>query len=1065
MRTVITLLFSCFFYASFSQITLQPLGGPFGPGPVSDIEISPSGEYFLANDNALYRSVDGGDTWVRVPSSVQNTQTDWRDMTILPDGTAVGVRANMVFQLLPGANATTQVYEMPQSSFYLNSVQHTPDGRLFGWDSNHEKVFVSDDSGSSWQELYNFYSPSRQFNGFLIHGNGKNYVVSNKLIIRFDENGGSFTNILINPGQLKIPFSYGVAYLPDKDGLVIGANGQLKITYNDGASWDTLPIPKPLDTFTGMYYDAYSKNLFACFADTIWATDNLGATWNIALPFGKSALTGNFNLASDANGRMLISALSCDNRDLFRSENAGQNWTSIRDRLTDEPIDAILRDQKGNLYARNSCSSAWLRSEDDGKTWTIFRPAPDAYAFEELLVTQEGVLFGSNNSGGVFRSVDHGASWQLLTTFPYAPDNQLYEGGDGAIYFLAGLGNSYVSDDLGVSWTNLGVLIQNQFFSHTDGTLYRLTVNTHLERSTDHGFTWTTVLDNLSTGLGYDYFFYCAPDGTIYMSNTQSDNIFYTTDHFATGAYIQGYFTQLTADNEGNLFDVRHYGEFAYRKAGTQNWILFNLPSGYEATYCYIDQDQYLYVGGKGGGIYRSTEPTTSFRAVTCRVELVADCNDAGGAPLAGSLVKAEGPNGTFVSTATALANKLFHFFVPPGNYNFSIIPKSLLYETCQAPLPVTVPSPDTPLLTIREKASCPYLRVNSMNNWLRYCAGNRYTLSWCNEGTALAKDAYIEVELDSFFQFVSATLPLVAQNGKLLRFDLGDLAPGACGSMQLVIDISCDAALGQLHCIKTHIFPDELCLPGLDTTAVYRECDINRAAYDPNDKTAYADGMETDDEIAEGQRLEYLIRFQNTGTDTAFRVVVKDRLSHLLDAASFQPLSASHPYRWEVEPDPATGDHILRFIFDNILLPDSNINEAASHGFVKFAIQPRAIALQEGPIRNFVDIYFDYNAAVRTNTVILNYVKPGVSTKNPEVPEAKITPQPCSERALITFAFSGNCLFQLFDLNGRLLREAPTNGGWYTFERGRLASGMYLFRFISRNNIVAAGKLLVQDR
>ncbi|MBL0047644.1 MAG: DUF11 domain-containing protein [Bacteroidetes bacterium] len=44
-----------------------------------------------------------------------------------------------------------------------------------------------------------------------------------------------------------------------------------------------------------------------------------------------------------------------------------------------------------------------------------------------------------------------------------------------------------------------------------------------------------------------------------------------------------------------------------------------------------------------------------------------------------------------------------------------------------------------------------------------------------------------------------------------------------------------------------------------------------------------------------QNEYLEYVIRFQNTGTDTAFSVLVTDTLSNDLDVASIQLVSSSH--------------------------------------------------------------------------------------------------------------------------------------------------------------------------
>ena len=77
-------------------------------------------------------------------------------------------------------------------------------------------------------------------------------------------------------------------------------------------------------------------------------------------------------------------------------------------------------------------------------------------------------------------------------------------------------------------------------------------------------------------------------------------------------------------------------------------------------------------------------------------------------------------------------------------------------------------------------------------------------------------------------------------------------------------------------------------------------------------------------------ESIEYTIRFQNTGNDTAFTVVLRDTLDKHLDWTTFKPILASHPYETFLYKDGA-----VEFSFKEILLPDSTTNEPLSHGFV----------------------------------------------------------------------------------------------------------------------------------
>ena len=55
------------------------------------------------------------------------------------------------------------------------------------------------------------------------------------------------------------------------------------------------------------------------------------------------------------------------------------------------------------------------------------------------------------------------------------------------------------------------------------------------------------------------------------------------------------------------------------------------------------------------------------------------------------------------------------------------------------------------------------------------------------------------------------------------------------------------------------------------------------------------------------------------------------------MNIETFNLLASSHPVTYEIQ-----GTGIITFTFNNILLPDSGINQLASNGFVKYSIEPK---------------------------------------------------------------------------------------------------------------------------
>lgn len=253
--------------------------------------------------------------------------------------------------------------------------------------------------------------------------------------------------------------------------------------------------------------------------------------------------------------------------------------------------------------------------------------------------------------------------------------------------------------------------------------------------------------------------------------------------------------------------------------------------------------------------------------------------------------------------------------------------------------------------------------------------------------------------------------------------------------------------------------FPTDDADPWLDI-----DCTVNTGSSDPNDKQGFPIGYGPAHYIRPNSDLEYLIRFQNTGTDTAFTVVIVDTLSAWLDPATVHFGPASHPYRAELY-----GPGILKFHFEHILLPDSNVNEVASHGFVRFQISPRANAPLETLVENQAAIYFDFNDPVLTNTTFHRLGEQFITSGlwQPQVVGATVivSPNPFDQQARLEVkgvATNTPLQLQVFDLQGNRIQEMHSSTADFLLKKGDWPSGVYLFRISQKGKLVGSGKLMV---
>lgn len=527
----------------------------------------------------------------------------------------------------------------------------------------------------------------------------------------------------------------------------------------------------------------------------------------------------------------------------------------------------------------------------------------------------------------------------------------------------------------------------------------------------------------------------------------------------------------------------------------------------------------------------------------------------------------------TFYTTADE--NGRYEIELDTGTYQINLYHPANIWQNCDLP-PLTLNNfHQTTILDlpVQNIEPCAWLEVDISTPRIRRCWNNHYTVSYCNNGLNLVQDVYIEVLLDSYLSYNYASIVPMIVEEQLLTFDIGTLAPGECGSFEIVAYLPCAGAqFGQTHCTEAHIYPDTFCeiwdgpnievagicendtvffnitnvgddmaternyqviknsqiilqMPYQLTTqevlevavpvenhATYRleaeqvdefpaylgnpqasasvegcdgiattgfvtifpeddgesyleiDCRENIGSYDPNDKLAFPAGVSEEHLIRPGTALEYQIRFQNTGTDTAFTVVIRDTLSAKLDITSFRPGTSSHSYDYEIY-----GNGILKFTFNDILLPDSNINEVASHGFVKFKIRPKASLEPGSTVKNQAGIYFDFNAPVITNTtwhtIEEDFIEVLTTTTDFDYsPLVQIAPNPVSKRAFVEIAgYSLNGeKFSLYTITGQLKYQQKLIHNQVDFSKVDLAPGLYYFRIESTDKLIGSGKIII---
>jgi hypothetical protein len=472
----------------------------------------------------------------------------------------------------------------------------------------------------------------------------------------------------------------------------------------------------------------------------------------------------------------------------------------------------------------------------------------------------------------------------------------------------------------------------------------------------------------------------------------------------------------------------------------------------------------------------------------------------------------------------------------------------------------------------------CAQLSVDMIAPFWRRCFDNQLVINYCNTGSIPAEDAFVTLDLPIYLEILLSNTPYSVNDEGLYIFNVGNdmstVGIGECGTINLVVNVSCDADLNQTLCAEAYGYPKAPCvnpttnwsgasivansicqestiLLSLTNTgtgdmsapsdyrilkngvsldegtyqltagesqsftyptdgSTYRieanpeltqpfftapsssvegctddgiwggfitqfsSADYGQSheelclqvigAYDPNDKNANPRGYGEEHYIDQNVGIEYFIRFQNTGTDTAFNVVVLDTLSASFDVTSLQLGASSHPYDLRI-----IENHILEFTFEDIQLVDSFTNEPGSHGFFSYDLKQKEDIELGTIIENSAAIYFDFNEPVITN---VTFHKVGKDFINPIVfhcpiapnDEATFIPSPMASETTVVIHTPIEIktgILEVFDANGKMMISQSFDRPQFSIQTENLPRGAYFYRYSLNGNLVGSGKVI----
>lgn len=390
-------------------------------------------------------------------------------------------------------------------------------------------------------------------------------------------------------------------------------------------------------------------------------------------------------------------------------------------------------------------------------------------------------------------------------------------------------------------------------------------------------------------------------------------------------------------------------------------------------------------------------------------------------------------------------ANGDYFFTVPTGNYTVEISGHYGFIPTC----------PTTGIVSLNTS-------VNPVNN-LGVTCGTVFDLATTLWGTRFRPgfqgwlypnftnlscqpvSGTVTLTLDPLTSYVSSTVTPSSVTGNVITWNFNNIANAynwynLNNMPQVTVNTSLSAQIGDTVCFTITISPTSGDANPANNTFTF--CSPVRNSWDPNEKHVAPLGVGANGITDPGTRLTYTVHFQNNGTDTAYNVAILDTIDADFDLQSIDIIGSSHAMTPNYQ-----GNNVVKFNFNNIMLPDSATNPTGSQGWVSYSIAPKTGLALGTQVKNTAYIFFDFNYAIITNTTVNTYDV--ISTRRNDLQDAtfRLYPNPTrSEFFIESIGQETLNTVRLLDLNGRTLKNWNTpSSSSYSIEG--LPDGAYLIQ------------------
>ena len=320
------------------------------------------------------------------------------------------------------------------------------------------------------------------------------------------------------------------------------------------------------------------------------------------------------------------------------------------------------------------------------------------------------------------------------------------------------------------------------------------------------------------------------------------------------------------------------------------------------------------------------------------------------------------------------------------------------------------------------------------------------YTLMYKNKGNQIVSGNVTLTFMDAVLDLLSSSVTPTSQEINELSWSYSNLLPFETRTIDLVFNVNSPQETpavdnGNELAYAAFIGPAENDATSLDNYHQFKQIVVG--SYDPNDKTC-VEGTALD--IANvGKFVNYVIRFENTGTYPAENVVVVDNIDTAkFDINTIVPLHSSHNFVTRI-----TNINKVEFIFEGINLP---FDDANNDGYVIFKIKTKPTLVVGNTFSNKANIYFDYNFPIITNNFTTTIQNTLGLQENDFSNDIIAYPNPV--KAFVNFKTRHAIIkIEIYDIAGRKLSSNSVSEN--KIDLSELKAGSYILKIFTEKEIM----------